>query len=126
MPDLAQSTDILSGQLAEVDRQRLRRENQRLRRRIDDLTEELARARQMQRLESQLLQREQSLRRDMIRELRQLLSQTVKVRRRPPAAVPPSEEIPSFLRRSAATAEDSDAQPLRAWFERRARRLYSA
>ena len=127
MTDQALTGGDLGGRLAEVERQRLRRENQRLLRQIDDLSGELERVRQLQRLEGQLLQREQLLRRDILRELRRLVSPADTATEQPTSSTRPDDEIPAFLRRDAGESTESQHElgrrPLVSWLERQARRL---
>ena len=127
MTDQARTASDLGGRLAEVERQRLRRENQRLLRQIDDLSGELQRIRKLQQLEGQLLQREQLLRRDIMRELRRLVSHSDKATAQPSRTRPPDDEIPAFLRRNATDNTEPqhqfDRRPVISWLERQARRL---
>ena len=103
----------LSGRLAVVEHRRLERENRRLTSQVGELTEQMARLRAIQRLEGQLLEREKSLRADILRGIRDLLSdpQPEKVeavsRRRIRRQ---QKEIPSFLR--SAEALDSASSGL--------------
>lgn len=99
----------LSGRLAEVERRRLERENRRLARQVEEQTDEMARLRAIQQLDSQLLERERTLRADILGEVRRLLSdpQPKRVEAFLVANPPPTDAIPSFLRSAEAPYTDS-------------------
>ncbi len=105
MIESAKVLDDLGGRLAVVERQRLERENLRLASRVDELIEEMARLRSIQHLDGELLERERSLRAEILRQVRDLLSdpQPEKVEAFLAANPPPTEEIPSFLRSAEVT-----------------------
>ncbi len=113
MTDRTHVLSDLGGRLAEVERQRLTRENRRLVQQIDELSEELARVREMHALQSQLLTRERNMRAEIIGKLRALFAELpVRKAASTMLAQPlPTEEIPAFLRSSAV----SDEETVRSW-----------
>ena len=105
MIESAKVLDDLGDRLAVVERRRLERENLRLASRVDELIEEMARLRSIQQLDGELFDRERSLRAQMLRQVRDLLSdpRPERVKAFLAANPPPTEEIPSFLRSAEVT-----------------------
>ncbi len=104
MIESANVPNDLGDRLAEVEQRRLERENRRLAKRVEEQTDAMARLRAIQQLDGQLRQRERTLRADILREVRALLSdpQPQRVEALVATIPPPTEEIPFFLRSAEA------------------------